>query len=94
MTYDVIGKAWKAGELRVEYIVVREVFVNLGRLSSVLTFLLAITFFDDEKAIPILLVIFGAGHLVVYLFIRNINIGSTPKKEIIIKDQITDEKNR
>src|SRR5699024_497173 len=34
LTYDVIGKARKAKELRVEYIVVRELFVNIGRVTS------------------------------------------------------------
>ena len=28
MTYDVIGKAWNAKRLRVEYIVIREVFFS------------------------------------------------------------------
>src|SRR5699024_6901360 len=31
LTYDVIGKGWKAKDLRIEYIVVRELFVNAGR---------------------------------------------------------------
>src|SRR5690625_572810 len=42
MTYDVIGRARFAKELRVEYIVVRELFVNIGRITSILIFLLII----------------------------------------------------
>ncbi|MEC5422244.1 MFS transporter [Virgibacillus sp. C22-A2] len=94
MTYDVIGKAWKAKDLRVEYIVVRELFVNLGRVTSIIIFLIAVSLFTAETVIPILLVVFGTGHLFVYLFIRNIHLGSPPKKEVLIKEQLTDEKNR
>lgn len=94
MTYDVIGKAWKAKDMRVEYIVVRELFVNIGRIISILVFLIAVSNFDAEKVIPILLVVFGAGHLFIYLFVKNIYLGSPQKKEVVMKDQITDEKNR
>lgn len=94
MTYDVIGKAWKAKEMRVEYIVVREVFVNIGRIISILVFLIAVSNLSAEKVIPILLVVFGSGHLFIYLFIKNIYLGSPQKKEVVMKDQITDEKDR
>ncbi|MEN2464990.1 MFS transporter [Ornithinibacillus sp. FSL M8-0202] len=94
MTYDVIGKAWKAGELRIEYIVVRELFTNIGRVISIMTFILSITIFETEKIIPILLVVFGAMHLGVYLYGRNIYLTSSNKKDVLIKDQVTDEKNR
>ena len=30
-TYDIIGTAWKAAEMRIEYIVVREIFINFGK---------------------------------------------------------------
>lgn len=94
LTYDVIGKAWKAGELRIEYIVVRELFLNVGRIVSVLIFLLGVSLFDAEKIIPILLVVFGAGHLIIYLYVRNISMGSSSRKEILMKEQLTDEKDR
>lgn len=77
MTYDVIGRGWKAAEMRVEYIVVRELFLNFGRIVSILAFLTAITLFDPEKSIPILLIIVGAGHSVIYFFIRKIHFSST-----------------
>ncbi|HLR74486.1 MAG TPA: MFS transporter [Virgibacillus sp.] len=93
MTYDVIGQAREAKDLRVEYIVVREVFVNLGRVVSIGVFLIAVTLFNAEKVIPILLVTFGAGHLFIYFFIKNIQL-NTPQKEVMVKDQLADEKNR
>lgn len=77
MTYDVIGKGWKAAEMRIEYIVVRELFLNSGRVTSILSFIVAILFFNEKKAIPILLLILGAGHTCIYFFIRRINIDST-----------------
>ncbi|MDF2902945.1 MAG: superfamily transporter protein [Bacillus sp. (in: firmicutes)] len=74
MTYDVIGRGWKAAEMRIEYIVVREIFLNFGRFISIIFFLLAVTLFDEQKSIPILLLILGAGHSVIYFFIRKIHI--------------------
>lgn len=94
LTYDVIGKAWKAKDYRVEYIVVRELFVNIGRVVSIAVFLLTVTLFDAETAIPYLLAVFGMGPLFIYFFTRNIHLGSKQKKEVLIKEQITDEKNR
>ncbi|MCA1054844.1 MFS transporter [Rossellomorea aquimaris] len=74
MTYDVIGTGWKAAEMRIEYIVVRELFLNLGRIVSVASFIVAVTYFDQDKSIPILLLILGAGHSLIYLFIRRVEI--------------------
>jgi MFS transporter, YQGE family, putative transporter len=73
-TYDIIGSAWKAAEMRIEYIVVREIFINLGRIVSILSFLAAVTWFDPEKSIPILLLFIGAGHSLIYLFVRKVQI--------------------
>ncbi|MCR8847160.1 MFS transporter [Rossellomorea sp. SC111] len=72
MTYDVIGTGWNAAEMRIEYIVVREIFLNLGRIVSVLAFIVAVTFFNQEESIPILLLILGAGHTLIYLFVRKV----------------------
>ncbi|WP_079530287.1 MFS transporter [Halobacillus hunanensis] len=74
LTYDVIGKSWNAGEMRIEYIVVREIFLDGGRVLSILTFLLAIMIIPPETGIPYILLIVGAGHLLVYFFIKDINL--------------------
>jgi MFS transporter, YQGE family, putative transporter len=74
MTFDVIGRGWKAAEMRVEYIVVRELFLNLGRVASILLFLLATHLFSEKQAIPVLLVILGSGHTLIYFFIRKIHL--------------------
>ncbi|WP_040207995.1 MFS transporter [Neobacillus jeddahensis] len=73
-TYDVIGIGWKAAEMRIEYIVVREIFLNFGRIISILSFLAAVTWFNEEKSIPILLLILGAGHVLIYLFVRRVQL--------------------
>ncbi|PGZ98772.1 MFS transporter [Bacillus pseudomycoides] len=72
MTYDIIGRAKHAKERRVEYIVVRELWLNGGRICSVLSFLLAVSLFPAEKSLPVLLLILGAGHLLIYFAIRNV----------------------
>ncbi|MCD7033092.1 MFS transporter [Metabacillus sp. GX 13764] len=74
LTYDVIGTSWNAAEARIEYIVVRELFLNAGRIVSLLLFLGAVTFFAQGKSIPILLAIVGAGHALIYPCIRKIHL--------------------
>ncbi|MGM0751476.1 MAG: MFS transporter [Bacillota bacterium] len=74
MTYDVIGTGWNAAEMRIEYIVVREIFLNLGRIVSVLSFIIAVTFFNQEESIPILLLMLGAGHTLIYFFVRKVEL--------------------
>ncbi|MGE8204520.1 MFS transporter [Heyndrickxia sp. NPDC080065] len=76
MTYDVIGRGWQAAEARIEYIVVRELFLNSGRITSILAFMAAITFFNDKKSIPVLLMFLGAGYLFVFLCLRKVNTHS------------------
>ncbi|MFZ3578617.1 MFS transporter [Virgibacillus sp. DJP39] len=94
LTYDVIGKAWRARDLRIEYIVVRELYVNAGRVVAIVVFLLSVTFINPEKIIPILLVIFGAGHLFIYFFIKDIYLIKNKEDEIMKKEELPDEKNR
>lgn len=73
LTYDVIGKSWNAGEMRIEYIVVREIFLNSGRVLSIAIFLLSIPFIQPESGIPYILLLVGGGHFLVYFFIRRID---------------------
>lgn len=76
LTFDVIGKSWEAAEKRVEYIVVRELFLNGGRIASILLFLVAIALFEEKTAIPALMLVLGAGHSLIYVFIRRIEADS------------------
>lgn len=74
LTYDVIGQAKNSRNHRIEYIVVREWFLNAGRITSVLCFLIVIMIWQPEKSIPIFLVIAGAGHLLIYPNIKDIQL--------------------
>lgn len=74
LTYDVIGQSSYIFEHRVEYIVVREWFLNAGRIVSVICFIITISIWSPETSIPILLVVVGAGHLMIYPNIRNIQL--------------------
>ncbi|WP_078379692.1 MFS transporter [Sutcliffiella halmapala] len=78
LTYDVIGRSWKAAEMRIEYIVVREIFLNSGRAVSIILFLIAVIFFDQEKSIPVLMCVIGAGHAMIYPFVRKIEFDAEP----------------
>jgi len=78
LTYDVIGKSWNAGEMRIEYIVVRELFLNLGRVLSIIVFLLSIVFITPETGIPYILLLVGGGHFLIYFFIKDIDTKVVP----------------
>jgi YQGE family putative transporter len=77
----VIGTGWKAAEMRIEYIVVRELFLNGGRVLSILFFLGIIHFVDIKQGMPYLLLILGAGHSVIYLFVKNIRVEHVASKK-------------
>ncbi|AST92572.1 hypothetical protein BC6307_15360 [Sutcliffiella cohnii] len=81
LTYDVIGKSPNAGKMRIEYIVVRELFLNGGRATSILLFLFAVTMFDEAKSIPVLMAVIGLGHTIIYFWIRNVHLTEPPKKD-------------
>lgn len=76
LTYDVIGRAWNAREMRIEYIVAREIFIHFGRMVSILGFLVAVFYFEPKQSIPIFLLIAGLGHTIIYFFTRNIKLSS------------------
>lgn len=81
LTYDVIGKSWKAAEMRIEYIVVRELYYNSGRVVSIALFLILVILFNERVAIPILMAFLGAGHLLIYFCIRSVNLKKDKTEE-------------
>ena len=81
ITYDVIGTGWKAAEMRIEYIVVREVYLNAGRVLSILLFLIMVSTMDTKQSLPILFLVLGAGHTFIYFFIRRVSF-HTPVREV------------
>ncbi|AZB43634.1 MFS transporter [Bacillus sp. FJAT-42376] len=74
ITYDVIGRAWNAAVARVEYIVVREIFLNAGRVVSLLGFIIVVSQLNVKTALPVFLAVIGAGHAFIYLFVRKIHL--------------------
>lgn len=95
MTFDVIGKGWKAAEMRIEYIVVRELFVNLGRVTSIVIFLIGVSLFAPETIIPYLLMTLGAGHFIIYFLVKGIRFhGTTESDRVTYRREIADNENR
>lgn len=84
MTYDVIGRGWKAAEMRIEYIVVKEVFLNSGRAVSIFIFLIGVSLFRPEVVIPYLLLLLGAGHMLIYYFVRKIDMPASKRKGYLL----------
>lgn len=80
ITYDVIGTGWKAAEMRIEYIVVREVYLNAGRILSILLFLIMVSTMDTKQGLPILFLVLGAGHTFIFYFIRRVKLKAQPRE--------------
>lgn len=72
ITYDVIGQSWRAAEMRIEYIVVRELFLHAGRIVSIGVFLMGLFLFNEKQMMPYILVLLGSSYLFIYLFIRKV----------------------
>lgn len=74
MTYDVIGKSNFAKELRIEYVVALEIFVNIGRVFSIFMFILIIHFIDKTVAVPYLLTFFSQAYLLIFYFMNKVQL--------------------
>ncbi|TCP31132.1 YQGE family putative transporter [Scopulibacillus darangshiensis] len=81
MTYDVIGKGWQAAEMRIEYIVVKEMFYNSGRIVSIILFLATVLIFNKE-GIRYLLLFIGLGHFFIYFCIRHVRLKTQHNRKI------------
>ncbi|MDG5788755.1 MFS transporter [Evansella sp. AB-P1] len=81
LTYDVIGNGWKAAEMRVEYIVIRELHLNVGRITSILILISFILTLGEQTGIPIALTVLGLGHLIIYWCVRGIELPISKNKE-------------
>ncbi|TDQ41703.1 MFS transporter [Aureibacillus halotolerans] len=73
LTYDVIGRGWRAADMRVEYVVIKELFLNAGRAVSILMFIVAVTAFSPTVSLPVLIGVIGSGHFLIYFCIRRIH---------------------
>ncbi|MFB5662060.1 MFS transporter [Alteribacillus sp. HJP-4] len=73
MTFDVLGKARRAASRRIEYLIIREWFLNAGRITSIVLLLLSLSIFEEKIIIPVMMSVCGAGHLFISFFIRRIS---------------------
>lgn len=72
MNYNVIGQAKKAAEWRIEYIVGKELFLNAGRMVSILLFILVLSIFDIKEALPYFILIIGQTQLLLSILLRKV----------------------
>ncbi|KAB8128431.1 MFS transporter [Gracilibacillus oryzae] len=70
LTYDIIGKSYKAKELRIEYIIVRELYINIGRIAAILIFIAGVIMFKPTLIILILILSLGGGNFIAAFLIR------------------------
>lgn len=73
LTYDVIGVSKNAKNWRIEYVVIFECFINIGRILSVILFVFLYTIFD-ETVIKYFLFIISPTFLFVYYYMKKITI--------------------
>ncbi|MDM5315890.1 MFS transporter [Fictibacillus sp. b24] len=83
LTYDIIGKCRGIHEKRIEYIVVREMYLNAGRIISIITFIIVVNLLSQEKGIPLLLPILGAGHFLIYFCLRKVSFSKNSSQKTI-----------
>lgn len=79
LTYDIIGKGYEARNLRIEYIVLLEIFSNLGSIFSIMIFILAVSFITIADPIPYLLALFSLSYFLIYLYVRRLKLFSVDK---------------
>ena len=74
LTYDIIGKGYEAKDLRIEYIVLLEIFSNMGSIIAITAFIIVLKFVTIINPIPIMLAVFSLSYLMIYFFIIPIKI--------------------
>lgn len=72
ITYDVIGKSYDAKNLRIEYIVLLEIFTSVGTILSISLFILGLLLVTAFDPIPFMLMLFSFAYLFIYVFVRRI----------------------
>ncbi|MET3684267.1 YQGE family putative transporter [Alkalibacillus flavidus] len=69
ISYDVIGEAYDVKEYRIEYIILREMSLNLGRAISLVIFLIGLMFLPQTTWMTYAIVLFGTGYLLVNMLV-------------------------
>jgi YQGE family putative transporter len=81
IVFDAIGKDHDSAEHRVEFVVLREIGLNLGRVLSVLVFITVVLYRKDELALTLLTFIVGTVPILAWFAIR------TKKLESFVEDR-------
>jgi YQGE family putative transporter len=68
--FDLIGSDQRSAEQRVEYIVLRELGLNAGRILGTLLFIIVITWNKSPEVLNILLLVIGSSPLLTWWFMR------------------------
>lgn len=72
ISYDIIGQLPNLEEYRLEYIVWKQLYLNGGRLASVLFYLVVVAIFPVKLALSIVLLVLGSGHSIIYLLVKKL----------------------
>ncbi|WP_128894864.1 MFS transporter [Longirhabdus pacifica] len=72
--FDIIGKTQESAQHRVEYVVLRETGLNLGRILGTVLFIIVLAIFGQNNALimTVLILIIGSTPLVAWMFMRNL----------------------
>lgn len=84
IAYDVIGRSQERAKLRVEYIVSREILMNVGRMISSFSFLLLVSRTQDISYLRWILFLFGASQLLSLITIRKIPLRASSTTPTLI----------
>ncbi|MGL4521876.1 MAG: MFS transporter, partial [Bacilli bacterium] len=78
ISYDLIGKLPNTKQLRVEYIALREFYLNAGRVCSVIVLYVLLRSVEQQTAVSIAIVLLGAGHLIAALIMKKVVVTQLP----------------
>jgi YQGE family putative transporter len=70
--FDIIGRDEDSARHRVEYVVLREFGLNIGRISGTLLFILVISWSSNEQILNGLLLLIGSSPIVAWFFMRKL----------------------
>lgn len=72
--FDVIGESQKTAKLRVEYVVTRELALNVGRVASIALFLIVVSRTTEVDHLKWILFAVGFAQVIAALFMRRVHV--------------------
>jgi YQGE family putative transporter len=72
--FDVIGESQKTAKLRVEYVVTRELALNVGRVASIALFLIVVSRTTEVDHLKWILFAVGFAQVFAALFMRRVHV--------------------